>query len=1477
MADERSTTVRFKADTSSFKKGTDEMVKELEKWNKKLVDNQYKQKESNKIIADANKELKKIQKQIGENGEADETQKKQIEELNTVIEAEKVKLSQLKTEQAGYRQIISQTTSAIVEAAKSEEQLGDKWKQMKEELVSLGESGVQMLTQKLLELGKTVISVGEQFTASMSSVGAISGATAEEMELLEQTAREYGATTKYTASEAADALGYMALAGWNTEQSISALGGVLNLAAASNMDLARASDIVTDYITAFGLSAEDSARFVDMMSYAMSNSNTNTEQLGEAYKSCAATAHSLGYSVEDTTAVLMTMANAGVKGGEAGTALNTVMTRLATNTKGCADELAQYGVEIYDKEGNMQSLASILEGIALTWDTLTQQQQANLAKMIAGTNQYSKFQTIMSGLSKEAKKAGSSFGDYTKALEDCNGTATDMADTMSDNLTGDLKKMESAFQELALKVYDDGEQPIRSFVQSVTKYGVPAIEGIIEHMNLVAPVFVGAAAAIGGYKAALAMTHIVQGVVDGINAMKAAKTAETAAETANAAATAADTAAKAGEIIVTEEATAAQTGLNAAMSANPIAAVISLIGLLVGSLGTFIAMTQSAANETDALAESTGNYSSAISQALQNSQKKIEDAEAEAAALETLKHQYDDLRNKENLTAVEKRNLQTVSKELADTFGLSTQELRDKNGQYKDLTKNIDDYVKSLKDEVKAETNKENLKAAYKEYNSVAESYRNAANAVEEQKKKIEELKEAHQWLEDAWSNAQKTHSTDRYTFKSNYEEYREELKKEEEQLKSLEERYDETDVAMRVSASNIIYYGQAMGDTRDEVEWWNELLDEAANGLGKLSDETDDAKTAEEELAKSEAAAASAMEEADKILNDFIDTGEIASNDLTVLNTALTQNTSQQRLVKQALKDLEKEYGKLNKEEEGYKDKLDDITTEMNSYQETIGTLEAEETALREKIKQVKEANDELETSVSSLRSALSSLASTYQKLNDGQKLDLDTIFYLCDKYPEFAGKLLDAANNADKQKEAIKALFEAKKEELIKTKELQSAEQELANEQTLAELTSLQLEKSILSFNDSSDASKQKIKDLQDKIANLSAELRNGQTAVSNYKKTLDKLKGINIEDYAGSSSNTSSSSGSSDKEAFLTWGGGEQATGATAVASRLNWLERMAQLDKISLEEQRNYLNDILATEQMTADESYQLRSKLKQVNDKIDAELQKSGEVTWTTSGGDVSYSSGTKIGSMLGWTDRVKNLGELSLQAEKEYYEKILREEQLTDEERYELRLRLKRATEELQKEEEQSLQNSLDLVKASYEKLVENRISALEKERDAVKKRYQTEINEIDKLRKKRDEDNEDAKRQEEIDKINARLRYEHMDELTRAELLRKKQDLLNEQAEVNYERTLTARKEELQAKITAEQSKTDEAIAALNKLPGQLSDYIAKLTGTQSAEQKAAGNSTTQNINIVQNMGGLSSEQAVKRFTEQLLKELGA
>lgn len=319
----------------------------------------------------------------------------------------------------------------------------------------LATAGIAKALGEIKDAYMDCINTAGDFEASMSNVEALSGASGDELEALSDKAKEMGATTKFTAGESADALSYMALAGWNTQSMLEGISPVLNLAAAANMDLAQASDIVTDYLTAFGLKASDTTHFVDVMAYAMAHSNTDVIQLGEAYKACASTATSLGYSVEETTAVLATMANAGVKGGEAGTALNAIFTRLATNTKKCGDELATYGVNIYDAQGNMQSLSSILTGIAGVWGDLTDQEQANLAKTIAGTTQYSKLQTIMAGCSEAAAEGGQSFSDYTEALNNCAGSADKMAGTMLDNMNGRLVLMQSAADGLKIAIGED--------------------------------------------------------------------------------------------------------------------------------------------------------------------------------------------------------------------------------------------------------------------------------------------------------------------------------------------------------------------------------------------------------------------------------------------------------------------------------------------------------------------------------------------------------------------------------------------------------------------------------------------------------------------------------------------------------------------------------------------------------------------------------------------------------------------------------------------------------------------------------------------------------------------------------------------------------------------------------------------------------------------------------------------------------------
>ena len=452
LAQEQSDIAAYEKQQAAVEKS----AQKLELLQKKLANVSQEYTESGSKSSTLANRMLDYENSIQKTSSALQKQENELREMESALTAAGVDTKNLGSESDRLEREMDQLTEAEKEAKQGAEEFGEAGSAS---ITGVGDAlaaaGIAIALKKIYDGFKDVVSVAGDFEAEMSYVEALSGGTGDEMAELTEKAKAMGAATKFTAQESASAFSYMALAGWDTESMLEGIEPVLNLAAAANMDLATASDIVTDYLTAFGLKASDTAGFVDQMAYAMSHSNTDVEQLGEAYKACAATSKSLGYSVEDTTAVLMAMANAGVKGGEAGTALNAIMTRLATDTKGCASALKEYGVHVYDTEGNMQSLSSILTGTASVFGTLTDQEQANLAKMIAGTNQYSKFQTIMAGCGQEAIAAGQSFNDYANALENCNGTATKMSDTMLNNMNGQLTIMKSAWEGLTIAVGEE--------------------------------------------------------------------------------------------------------------------------------------------------------------------------------------------------------------------------------------------------------------------------------------------------------------------------------------------------------------------------------------------------------------------------------------------------------------------------------------------------------------------------------------------------------------------------------------------------------------------------------------------------------------------------------------------------------------------------------------------------------------------------------------------------------------------------------------------------------------------------------------------------------------------------------------------------------------------------------------------------------------------------------------------------------------
>ena len=323
----------------------------------------------------------------------------------------------------------------------------------------------------LSQVGKyasDAIDIGKDYTAMMSEVQALSGATGSDLALLQNTAREYGATTVFSATEAAEALKYMSLAGWDAQQSSSALGGVLNLAAASGMELGQASDMVTDYLSAFGMEAQDSAYFADMLAYAQANSNTSAAQLGEAYRNSAANLNAAGQDVETVTSMLEAMANQGYKGSEAGTALTAVMRDITNNMKDGAIKIGETSVAVSDAQGNFRDLTDILLDVEKATNGMG---EADRAAALGAT--FTADST--KGLNLMLNEGVENIARYEEALRGSTGAAEDMADTMNDNLNGDMANMNSAFEEMELQTFEAMEEPMREGVQYLTNTIIPIL------------------------------------------------------------------------------------------------------------------------------------------------------------------------------------------------------------------------------------------------------------------------------------------------------------------------------------------------------------------------------------------------------------------------------------------------------------------------------------------------------------------------------------------------------------------------------------------------------------------------------------------------------------------------------------------------------------------------------------------------------------------------------------------------------------------------------------------------------------------------------------------------------------------------------------------------------------------------------------------------------------------------------------------
>ena len=541
--------------------------------------NKAKNDELTKKYEKEKNKLDEIEKSLGKTSNEYKEQAKKVEDLSSELKKSeanqeantkalsdmRIQLNNAETDVAKTTRQIDSMSKEMEEGAKSADKLGDETEKagdsaekanegftvFKGALADFISNVVTNAISKLKDLAKQTIDVGTAFDTSMANVAAISGAAGDELDALRAKAKEMGETTKFSATESADAMGYMAMAGWKTNDMLSGISGIMNLAAASGSDLATASDIVTDALTGFGQSADQAGRLADIMAAASANANTNVEMMGETFKYATPVAGALGYSMEDTALAIGLMANAGIKGSQAGTSLRSIITRLSTDAGASSNKLGalgtltkELGVEFYNADGTARDFSDVLGEMRIAWADLSAEQQTNYGKTIAGQNALSGFLALMNASDED-------FNKLSDAINGSTGAAQEMADVMADNLGGDLTLLNSHLESVQIAIYEKFAPALREGIEILNSL-LDAVMFVVDHSGEFTAALAAMATAIGVY---VAYTTALKVMKEGWMALE----------------------------IVQKAVTAAQWLMNAAMAANPIGLVIAAVAALVAA------------------------------------------------------------------------------------------------------------------------------------------------------------------------------------------------------------------------------------------------------------------------------------------------------------------------------------------------------------------------------------------------------------------------------------------------------------------------------------------------------------------------------------------------------------------------------------------------------------------------------------------------------------------------------------------------------------------------------------------------------------------------------------------------------------------------------------------------------------------------------------------------------------------------------
>ena len=585
--------------------------------------------------------------------------------------------------------------------------------------------------------------IGGEFEAQMSKVKAISGATQGEMEQLTAKAKEMGGTTKFTAKEAGEALEYMSMAGWKTADMLSGIGGIMHLAAASGEDLGKTSDIVTDALTAFGMKAKDAGHFADVLAAASSNANTNVGMMGETFKYVGAMAGTLGYSAEDVGLSIGLMANAGIKASQAGTELNAIYTRLSVNTSHARDEIEGLGISFYDSNGKARAWGTILDEMRIKTANMTDAEKTAFANRVAG-------QRAQAGLLAMLNATSADYDKLTKSINNADGAAQRMADTMQDNLQGQLTVLKSGLEGTAITIYESMQKPLTEGVKTaVSTLNDPRIQDGVKKVgqqfgNILgegaklaakyAPDFIKGFQKITAY---LSSSSFKSGVKAGGELLM--NTGKVAVEIGKVGfpilAKGTEMLAKSGKVLVpvlaagyagfkafqivksvttlVQGAGAAFQALNVVMMANPWGLAIGGAVLLTTAIIGLNATLGKSGDKYKELDDQINETSDSMREMAKARKETYDSQYQEIYQVEKLRDRLNELVDKNGKLVGKKEELQAVTSKLNEYgFKVELNKTGDLIKNYKDLNKQITDYIASKQYEAKMSA----LDSEYKKY-----------------------------------------------------------------------------------------------------------------------------------------------------------------------------------------------------------------------------------------------------------------------------------------------------------------------------------------------------------------------------------------------------------------------------------------------------------------------------------------------------------------------------------------------------------------------------------------------------------------------------------------------------------------------------------------------------------------------------------------------------------------------------------------